>query len=161
MLHFIVDGYNLIYRIKELKKQQPLERRRRILISSLEKFKLSMSPRNRVTVVFDGKENVYPLTKLSEIIEIVFSKLTNADEVIKKMVYSTKAVKNIVVVTDDREIINYIKKLGAKHMAGDDFLKGIDKKRETNPPDSGYKVDNIQAGIINREIRTFLENKLH
>lgn len=161
MLHFIVDGYNLIYRIKGIKKQQPLINRRRILIGRLEKFKLSMSPRNRVTVVFDGKEDVYSLTKPSGIIEVVFSKLTNADEVIKKMVCSAKAVKNIVVVTDDREIINYIKKLGAKHIAGDSFLKGIEKKREINLSDPGCKVDNIQAGIINREIRAFLENKPH
>ena len=90
-----------------------LEDRRRQLICFIEQYAPQGSSNNCVTVVFDGDLEVFGGMK-SSVAKIVFSQGESADDKIKKIVAQAHNSKNIVVVSDDRDIQYAVRALGAK-----------------------------------------------
>lgn len=124
-LHYILDGYNIIKQIPALKLKS-LKSTRDILIQFIEKYKPQGSPSNKITVVFDGDKNVLPYAQQSSF-NVFFSRGESADDKIRKLVGQDKNPKNVVVVTDDRELKFLVRSLGAQVMSVDDFLNKAKK----------------------------------
>jgi len=90
-----------------------LEDRRRRLIRFIEQNTPQGSPNNRVTVVFDGNLEIFG-GMTSRAVKVIFSQGESADDKIKKIVAQAQNPKNIVVVSDDRDIQYAVRALGAK-----------------------------------------------
>ncbi|HNV24330.1 MAG TPA: NYN domain-containing protein [Candidatus Omnitrophota bacterium] len=119
-VHFLLDGYNIIHQMP-FKNLDSLEDQRNRLIRFIENQRPHGSRNNKITVIFDGQEGFLNYQK-SVIVDILFSCSSSADEKIKQMVREAVHKKNMVVVTDDREIQIYVRALGAQVVGVNDFL---------------------------------------
>ncbi|MCK4859119.1 MAG: NYN domain-containing protein [Candidatus Omnitrophica bacterium] len=127
MLHYLIDGYNVIGQMSFL-SGKTLRGEREGLIKFIEQKR--PQGKNEITVIFDGQEKVFPFQQKERGVRVVFSRGISADDKIKKMVEKRDA-KQVVVVSDDKEIIFYVRSLGAKVLSVKEFVeKGLPKKRE-------------------------------
>lgn len=154
-LHFIIDGYNLIRQTRVLDRIK-LEDSRAALVRFLNVYKPQGSSNNHVTIVFDGKEVGFFSRAVSNI-EIIFTRNESADEKIKKLVEKSKNPKNVVVVTNDREVQFAVRQLGARVKKVEDFLKKFIEpkgaKREARQIDDKIDLTPIDAAKITDELR--------
>ncbi len=120
-LHFLIDGYNLIKRNPAFASKS-LEDGRQSFVGFIERDRPQGSIRNQVTVVFDGKPGMYGFPAAHEI-KVLFTEYESADDLIKRSVEGSKNKKDIVVVTDDRQLMLYVRGCGASVMSGGDFFK--------------------------------------
>ena len=133
MLAYIIDGFNLIHRLKQLKTSNTPHRD---LIRYIRTNKLTGSRNNKVVVVFDGKTNSDAIQEKGGF-ELVFSGEVSADEIIKQRVRKIKNKSETIVVSDDRQIRDAIKREGAKSLRIADFTK-TKKKSEESEKDISY-----------------------
>lgn len=127
-LHYLLDGYNIINQVQFAGLQ--LKDRRKSLIRFIETLHPQGSRRNKVTVVFDGKKDVFSPPVRSEI-KVIFTRNESADDWIKRFVEKTAQPKQCLVVSDDKEIRFFVRALGAKIISVNEF---IDKVRKKNQP---------------------------
>ncbi|RKY34479.1 MAG: hypothetical protein DRP80_03610 [Candidatus Omnitrophota bacterium] len=160
MLHFIVDGYNLINKIAEIKNLS-LQDKRSYLIFLLEDFGRIMSLNNKISVVFDGREDVISSEVLSKRIEVIFSKGESADLLIKKLVKNSPHPRNILVITEDRAIISCVRSWGANSKKSSEFLKNLKRKlkKKEKKIEDNFKIDAFKAYQITEELRRIWEEK--
>jgi predicted RNA-binding protein with PIN domain len=118
-LHYIIDGYNVMKQVARLTGKR-LARGREGFIRFLETERPQGSSRNKVTVVFDGRTDVYA-PRINSEIEVIFSHNESADEKIKKLVEKYEQ-KNLVVVSDDNAVKYSTKIQGASTMEAKEFL---------------------------------------
>jgi predicted RNA-binding protein with PIN domain len=159
MLHFIVDGYNLLNRFRNLKSLS-LQDRREFLLSEIGEFKNRISSRNRFTVVFDGSSDVFtegPGGRFG--IKVVFSCNQDADTLIKRFIDSSDNPKEIVLITDDREIIDYGKVRGVQRKSTVYFLGWMKEKRRPQVRGNNLKANLKDTDIINKEIKDIWKKK--
>ena len=121
-LHLIIDGYNLIRQSEAMRPldRQALEFGRDALIDRLAVYK--KVKRHKITIVFDGSQTHYfPGAPASEKgVGIRFSRHgETADGMIKKMV--RKEREKALVVSADRELIDYAASQGAAVVSAEDF----------------------------------------
>jgi predicted RNA-binding protein with PIN domain len=119
-LHYMVDGYNVLMR-SGLFDTKRLQDARSRLMAHLEHCRPHGSRRNKLTVVFDGKADGLGFEK-QDSSGVVFTSGETADEKIKKMVERSPRPKDIVVVTDDKELGFFVRRCGARLMSVKDFL---------------------------------------
>jgi len=115
-VHYIVDGYNVLKQLPDL-EGRPLKNGRWGLIRYFEIYRPQGSIKNKVTIVFDGKSEVnLPTQRILKKtnIEIIFSQDEIANEKIKKLVSRLPNPKQVIVVTDDRELKEAVKIYGVK-----------------------------------------------
>jgi len=101
--------------------QARLEDWRGYLVRFIEQRRPQGSDKNRVTIVFDGNADVFGGMR-SAAAKIVFSLNGSADDEIKRIVGEAKNSKEIVVVSDDRDIQYAVRALGARASSVKDFL---------------------------------------
>src|SRR5512138_1212080 len=106
-LHFIVDGYNVMRRSGAFETGS-LETQRQAFLGWIESARPQGSVQNGVTVVFDGQEGG-GIFETPGGTRVVFTSGTSADERIKEMVEAAPGPRNIVVVSDDKEIVCYVR----------------------------------------------------
>jgi len=114
---------------------------------------LTGSSKNKVTIVFDG----YPDAGDSQIdsdIAIIYSRKISADDKIRKLLEESGNKKNIVVVSNDREIQDFVKMYGATAMGIEEFI-GSDKQRSQKAGEdvSELKLTYTQMQKVNDEFR--------
>ena len=154
-LFYIVDGYNVIHR-SGLFKNKRLREQREAFLAFLDHNKPFGSARNRVVIVFDGSEDVFGFPAGS-VFEVRFSRGQNADEEIKALVETSSHPKNIVVVTDDKELARAVRSRGAKIMATDEFLNKRPKEKKgrggLSEADLKAELNIVQRESITEELR--------
>ena len=155
-LHYLLDGYNIIHQIPALTLSK-LEDQRRGLIRLIEHFQPQGSWRNKVTIVFDGRSEIYGRDDAKSV-RVIFSREESADDKIKGMVQESDQRKNIVVVTNDREIKYAVGALGAQVWSVEDFLGKIKSSPSYRTPSSRTQtpVKNISKTVefeINAELK--------
>jgi len=101
--------------------QRKLEDQRNHLIDFIETQRPQGSRKNKVTVIFDGKLDIYG-QPCDSFVRIIFAKDRSADDEIKAYVESQKTKKNIVVVTNDRNLQYAVMASGAQISSVDQFL---------------------------------------
>jgi len=85
-----------------------------------------------VTVVFDGQAGLWSPPSHSPV-KVIFTVDETADERIKNIVTQTKNKKQMVVVTNDRNIRYYVRALGASVVSVEDFISKLKPKGRPSP----------------------------
>ncbi|MEO1058673.1 MAG: NYN domain-containing protein [Actinomycetota bacterium] len=114
----VVDGYNVA------KRGWPgvaLDEQRGALLARVENL---VSARGvDLVVVFDGADVVGAHAPARRQVRVVFSPAgVTADDIIRDIVDATDDARHVVVVTDDREIIDDVRRAGANTIAANAFL---------------------------------------
>ncbi|MFH1857215.1 MAG: NYN domain-containing protein [Candidatus Omnitrophota bacterium] len=124
-VHYLIDGYNLMNQIPSISSEK-LEDARQSLVRFIKKNNLTGSFRNEVTIVFDGKEEVFSLSVEKEF-KIIFSKGEIADDKIKRMIASSENPARIILVTNDKDLVFFAKNHGAYVHSVKVFLSKVSK----------------------------------
>ena len=163
-LQYIIDGYNIINHPLFARSRKKSQDACFALLDFIKFKKPCGSPKNKISVVFDG----YPAANSrfnpdqSEI-NVIYSQDITADARIKAMLDSCQNPKIVIVVSDDREIQFFAKSAGAKAAGVEEFIhsakidpdslrrKGNLKTRREDllKPELNY----TQASQINKEFR--------
>lgn len=155
-LHYIIDGYNLINH-KSFHPPKKYDDVRFALIDLIKKEHLCKSSKNVITLVFDGYGNFNADISIgaNKGIDVIFSCDQKADDKIKSLVEHSKQPKNIVVVSDDREIIEFAKIHSANVIDVTTFFVGYKNKfiSHKGKLEDLNKVDNEQMDMINDEFK--------
>lgn len=148
--HFIIDGYNIIKNNPRLNNAK-LKDSREALLRFIKDSRPCGSPKNTVTVVFDGRPDVFYYRPPSHI-EIIFTKNESADDRIKKIIEKAPQPRNLCVVTDDREIRDFAKGYRAAVKSVDEFISKPES--QTKPaPEIKPELTYSQIEEINAELR--------
>ena len=135
-LHYLIDGYNLLYALPDI-PPGPWPTKRDVFLALL----LQSKPQgnNKMTVIFDSRDGGGSRTQKGAI-EIVYTAGETADDWIIKAVRKAPNPRITVVVTDDQAIRRLIRGTGAKWMATREFL-GQTKKGKEQRPVQGKEID--------------------
>jgi len=129
MLVYIIDGFNLVYQIKGLKA---LINPHIGLIDYIRNNKLSGSHNNQVVIVFDGAPNLEAIERRGKF-ELLFSNQGSADDLIVNRIRKIKNKKQVVMVSNDCQLRDLVRNLGAAVCWVKDFIfskkRTIEKKR--------------------------------
>ena len=117
MLLYIIDGFNLVHKIPQVKRST---RPRQDLITYINDKKLTGSPNNKVLIVFDGypPDDFYFRGRF----QVVFSNELSADEIIMTRLGSAGNKSEVIVVSDDREIRDAARAAKARVCRTKDFI---------------------------------------
>ncbi|MFH0935314.1 MAG: NYN domain-containing protein [Candidatus Omnitrophota bacterium] len=151
-LQFVIDGYNIIRHPLLASTSSKGREQRAAFIEFMHSNKLTGSPNNSVTIVFDGYPDSGLLEEDFKDINIIFSRRQSADERIKAIVERSAGAKNIVVVSNDKEIKFFARSLGANVLAVEEFIGQKKKKRTASQP-LKPELKPSQMHSINRELR--------
>ncbi|HRY30013.1 MAG TPA: NYN domain-containing protein [Elusimicrobiota bacterium] len=146
MTLYLIDGYNLI-RSADFLAAGPLRDQRERLIRLIEQQHPQGSARHRVTVVFDGRDDVSSPSRAGSV-EVLFSRgrhggepldAGTADALIKERVDRLAHPRDSVVVTDDKALQKWVRGAGAKVLSCRQFLAAAKKNAPAagpapNPP---------------------------
>ena len=143
-LHIIIDGYNLIRQSNTLGtfEKQDIQLGREMLIDRLVSYK--KIKRHKITVVFDGANapSFSPRRDRLRGIDVVYSRSgETADSIIKRI--AGKERERSMIVSSDRDIVNFAKRQGAATISSIDFeekmkmavymdIKGIEPESEAH-----------------------------
>ncbi|MGQ9644090.1 MAG: NYN domain-containing protein [Ignavibacterium sp.] len=120
MLHYIIDGNNLIGKISSLKNLSDKQIAREKLALLLEKY--FQGRKVRVSLHFDGFENI-PI-KISGV-KIIYSQNRSADEMIKSEIEKIKNTKSVITVSSDTEVASFAKVCGCQIKSSESFYKDL------------------------------------
>ncbi len=158
----LLDGYNVLRKMPQLCDLK-LEDGRRGLVRFLEANRpQGSSSQNSITIVFDGKDDVWGGESSAEV-RVLFSKGESADDLIKQMVENSSCPGEIVLVTDDRDLGYYCKAQGSQLWSVAQFLaqarktgeilkSGARPKGGRPDPAEGKSISERTANQINTEL---------
>lgn len=151
-LHYIVDGYNVIKKTTFLNHSK-LQDARDALLSFVYKNRPQGSFNNKITIVFDGRDDVLGF-KHNYDFSIIFTKNETADDRIKSMIDKTPNPKNVIVVSDDKDIKFYCRSRGAIIFSVNDFLRKARKKSNVSKTRKGEisELSVLERRKINAEL---------
>lgn len=128
-MYYFIDGYNFLFRLSR-DWRIDLRTQRQALIQAfnekIEDLKLS------ITLVFDGAEmprGDYTRGHWKNVEVVYTHEGLSADEYILHRLEEIKRLKTITVVTDDRELKDKAKALGASAIDNGDFVVLLEKRR--------------------------------
>jgi len=154
-LYYVIDGYNLMHKIAELEGLSLQQARENLL----EIVKVNnLCGKNKVTVVFDGREDVVAPPHQTNFI-VLFSEGETADSLIIRLVSKMNNPKSIRVVTDDKAIIRSIRNLNAKNVSIAGFLKKMKTKRSRANYKKHYLEEEELDSITQEFKKKWTENK--
>jgi len=121
-LHYILDGYNIVHQMP-VDLNSDIDVQRRQLVTFIETRRPHGSSHNKVTIIFDGGPGLPGgiLTSRSNL-SVLFSGESSADDWIKQKVEDSTNKKQIIVVTDDRDIKYAVSASGSKTISVKRFL---------------------------------------
>ncbi len=153
-LQYIIDAYNLINHPAFKPAARPVNIQQGL--ADFVRFnKLSGSSNNRVILVFDG----YPPRKedipQADGLICMFSRSEQADELIKRFTEESLSPRNIVVVSDDKEVQLAAKLLRAQVLSVEEFVNGkkarAQNRGKAEGPDFNLSYSKMQK--INAELK--------
>lgn len=163
-LQYIIDGYNVINNPLFSKRHKKSQEPRREFLEFIRLGHLTGSFKNKVLIIFDGFSGLEPLNAERFNIDIVFTQEETADNYIKRIVDKSANTKNIIVVSNDKEIGFFIKSSGARSQSVEEFLSPLfirnglvfhQEKRQR-----GHKSNSLKAELnysetekINKELK--------
>lgn len=153
-LQYVIDGCNVTHHPKFIKNTPKKSSDSRADLIELIRIKrLCGSENNRVWIVFDGYSDSALDNLSSSNLNIIFSCNQSADERIKKFLELSDNAKNVVVVSDDKEIIFFAKSYRARAISVEEFIgdKGRDQGVNQDPGES--KIGFSAMHKINEELR--------
>ena len=137
---FLIDGHNLIHALPDISLEDPEDE-----VALILKLRGWLAhQRKKAIVVFDGGiPGGYSRTLSSSDMEVVFSsyKRSTADRIIMKRLEKIRDAGNWTVVTSDREILDFARRIGARAVSSQDFAlellpaapRPLEKPRDPSP----------------------------
>ena len=122
MISYIIDGNNLIGKIKSLMDLQIKNKQasREKLVYMLDRY--FSGKKYVVTLHLDGHQN----GKInSSVMKIIYSEKLSADEKIKDQIERTASRKNTVVITSDSNIAEFARVCSCKIISSEEFASMI------------------------------------
>jgi predicted RNA-binding protein with PIN domain len=160
-LHYLLDGYNIIKQVPHLDARS-LEDSRKELIRWLNVERPQGSRNNDVTVVFDGKIDIWNQHD-GGCVSVVFSQYNSADDVIKHTIEDAKDKRKYVVVSNDKGIVLYVRAMGAKILSVAVFMGKYSKGSHSHSGGNTQSKKNISLSNqveINKELsKLWLKDK--
>jgi len=151
-LQYVIDGYNIINHPQFHRRHRLSDNPQAALLAFIKTERLTGSPKNKIAIVFDG----YPPSGISldgAEAGFIFSRKINADEKIKKIVEESANRKNIVVVSDDKEIKFMVKSLGARALGVEEFIAREEKSERGEKKEAlKQELNYTQIDAINKEL---------
>ncbi len=155
-LQYIIDACNLINH----PKFKPVSKSALNLPQALADFirfnKLVGSKNNTVLLVFDGyPPNVGDIPREAGL-TCQFSRNKEADELIKADIQASPAPRNIIVVSDDKEVQLSSRFLRAQACSVSDFIgdkRGSRRGTASQPDALDFELSHIQIQKINAELK--------
>lgn len=120
MNHYVIDGNNVIGKVKKLKHKKDKQQSREHLAMRLDGY--FSKKKAKATVYFDGHPNGAIRTSF---VRISYSYDGIADDVIKRDISNSKNPKKIIVVSSDHGIMNFARACSCGIMKSEDFAKKI------------------------------------
>ncbi len=116
--HFLIDGYNLAYKLYTVKNnlQQVRDKVQRLVSN------YAMRKKCQATIVFDGKWNLDTVEHYSNVTVVFTTSGEIADTRIKKIIDETPNKSSLCVVSSDREILRYAQVSRTQTMRSEEFL---------------------------------------
>lgn len=149
-VHYVLDGYNVIWSTEIFGSGRLQDQRDRFL-RFLEEQRPAGSDRNRITVVFDGKRDVESPPWRGRV-RVIFSHDSDADAVIKLLVDENPNPRDIVVVTDDRNIQKWVRSARAKILSCSEFLN-LGGGKSSSVRGVRGRAQGLGAAQINAELK--------
>lgn len=110
-MHLIIDGYNLIHNTPELLLAADLDLGRQALLLALNLYRKKKG--HRLTVVFDGGQDLEPQRASAHGVPVIFSGAKrSADQVIVELARGQGG--GLTVISDDRELGRLCRQAGAE-----------------------------------------------
>jgi predicted RNA-binding protein with PIN domain len=131
MNKIIIDGYNVIHRVPELRQflETSLEDARDALLQRLKSYLLNKEI--EIIVVFDGSEAPPGLPPIEHHrrLKVIFSRRPfKADPVIISLISGTPKAQSLIIISDDGEIKHAAKSAGAAAISTNDFYSRLTKR---------------------------------
>ncbi len=154
-LQFVIDAYNLINH-PQFKPQKKSEGIQFALVDFIKSNKLTGSANNLTIIVFDGYPPRGVEIPKEQGLSCIFSRGIEADEIIKRIVEDSGNAKNIIVVSDDKEVQLASRLLRARVLGIDEFINGPGNKKSQRANKSDLldpKLSFSQMQKINKELK--------
>lgn len=142
MLHYLIDAYNLIHQDKDLEYELvnvSAESAAEKLFQMLSKF-AAYHNKKKFTLIFDGIP--FDIHSPFQNVYIEGSGRFIADDIIKGYISSAVNAKNYIVVSSDKEIINFAKLHLAEYYLSEQFILELRMFNNTS-------VDDLELDIYN------------
>ena len=158
-MRYLIDGYNLFFKIQENILPLPIKRGNFIkdLDSEIKDLHLN------ATAVFDSNQknaHTSPSSKKLEALEVVFSpKHLSADAYILELL--TWNSKNTTLVTSDRELGIQASYLGVKTQTIEDFIDFLLKRRLKKTPGEDVKLELRESDANLKRLLDIFEKRLN
>ena len=137
-MNILIDGYNLLKQIFTGKEIAQAERDR--FIKKLQEY--AHRKGHSIFIVFDGGSHPRPTKEKNGPVSVIYSGYKDsADDVIKHYL-DEKILKNLLVVTTDRQLNSYADQYGIPSLDSVDFYQILSQKE---PQVQGYKKSSGQA----------------
>jgi predicted RNA-binding protein with PIN domain len=148
-LQYVIDGYNITC-------HEAFNKSTKGRVSSLALIRLIKTRRlcgkNKAIIVFDGFPPASEVTPEDSEVSVIFSRSLSADEKIKSIIEKASNPKNIVVVSDDKEIKFIVKAIGAKPLSVEKFINPQSRTRGKKlEPEAELSFSQMED--INKELR--------
>jgi predicted RNA-binding protein with PIN domain len=153
-LLYIIDAYNVINH-PSFKTEKKLSSIQRSLLNFIQKHKLTGSKKNKIILVFDGYPPQEDVFFQDAQVQFIFSRLISADQKIEMLISESADRKNIVVVTDDRQVQFMARSLHAQVCPVSGFSAKSNKRVNSVFPDDSAedKVSFVNIQKINAELK--------
>ena len=138
MKHYIIDGNNLIGKIKSLSrlhrknKKQSAEKLAFIIVRNFSRKKVTVS------IHYDGVQN--DVIKVSGV-KIFYSGSISADEKIKNEISKSKNPKNIILITSDNNLAEFGRVCSCLVMKSEEFAKQLLSSK--SPDEEKNRIDEL------------------
>lgn len=153
-LQYVIDGCNITHHRKfEKNTPRKYSDSRADLIEFIRIKRLCGSKNNRVAVVFDGYSDPAIDNLSSGNLNIIFSRDQSADERIKRILELSDNARNLVVVSDDKEILFFAKACRARTVSVEEFIGDKIERQGLNQDSGENKVGFSAMHKINEELR--------
>ncbi|MCB9800011.1 MAG: NYN domain-containing protein [Candidatus Omnitrophica bacterium] len=162
---YLLDGYNVIYAIPELrhKLQLKAEFARKALLDECVRYQMSRGDIRHIYVIFDGQEEheTGPQHYAGSVSEIYTRHKEEADERIIRMIRNEEISGELMIVSNDRYVFNRSRSLCASVMSSFDFSQEL-KKKETVRKKPGFcrpekEIHSQTAKNITEEYKSLLK----
>lgn len=147
-LHFLIDGYNVLYAMPEM-PSGTWEQKRLALLEFIHQQR--PQGKNRLTVVFDSRQGMGDQLQHGGSM-VVFTAGETADERLSNMVRDAENPREIVVVSNDKGVRSLVQGTGARWLSATDFLRaargamsGPRRQAPREPADSDAITDELKS----------------
>ncbi len=139
MISYIIDGNNLIGKIKSLMDLQSKNKQasKEKLVYMLDRY--FSGKKYLVTLHLDGHQN----GKInSSVMKIIYSEKLSADEKIKDQIEHTSSRKNTIVITSDSNIAEFARVCSCKIIPSEEFVSIIRNMNKEDDEENRIKQMN-------------------